>query len=169
MARHVLGRVAIALSSIATFAGVQVLGPPASATTTAKVVHRASPAPHDAKLSSAHPGAQRVTPKITTTDVAARAGATTAPTGLTPDGSPANTVSTTTFVVMPGMLTVPDPTQPGTVDRPAMTNDATANVDVELGGCVTQASATCTTWSSATWTFDGTKWTKRSPSSSPSG
>jgi len=72
--------------------------------------------------------------------------------------------------VLPGMLNVPNgATQPNNTDRESATYDAAQNQVVDFGGCGSGMSASCTSWNSATWTFDGTHWAKQSPATSPSG
>jgi hypothetical protein len=72
--------------------------------------------------------------------------------------------------IMPSMLNVPNgANQPNNTDRPGLTYDATHNVDVDFGGCRDGISASCGSWSSATWTFNGTLWTQWSPATSPAG
>ena len=62
------------------------------------------------------------------------------------------------------MLNVPQNVQPGNVDRPAVTYDASRNRVVDFGGCVGAMSASCSAWSAQTWTFDGSAWSASSAS-----
>ena len=76
-------------------------------------------------------------------------------------GSPPN-------MLMPGMFNMPNTTQPNSVDHPTSVYDSTNNQVVDFGGCTSGPSASCSTWSNQTYTFDGTHWTLKSPATSPS-
>jgi YD repeat-containing protein len=101
---------------------------------------------------------------------------TTGETSVTPDGkesgiTPEAVVGTPPVDVLPGFLNMPNgATQPNSTDRPSSTYDAAQNQVVDFGGCLGGTlSPSCTSWSSATWTFNGTNWTQQTPAASPSG
>jgi RHS repeat-associated protein len=76
-------------------------------------------------------------------------------------GSPAQTL-------VPGMLNVPNTTQPNSTDRSSSVFDSSKDQVVNFGGCTSGVSSSCTAWSNKTWTFNGTNWILTSPATSPS-
>lgn len=70
----------------------------------------------------------------------------------------AGTAGSPLVVLAPSMRSVAHGLRPGDVDRPAVTFDSADGRVVEFGGCVGAMSASCSAWSSQTWTFDGSAW-----------
>ena len=71
---------------------------------------------------------------------------------------PVGTAGSPLVVLAPSMRSVAHGLQPSDVDRPAVTFDSADGQVVEFGGCVGAMSASCSAWSSETWTFDGSTW-----------